>query len=460
MNTGGGSFGRPAFQAWLRGILPAALGTAVLALSIIGLGLSDRGIALASGFPFWLALAGLVALIVMVVAAWLVRRERPMVATGLSVAIVGFALPSWTAWDWVPLGVLPILLAAAPLAVPGVAQVGLGWSRHTGRPGLLAAYVLAGLSAGVLLIGYEPLADPGCVFTCARTDPIAGSILGTRAAVVTAAALLAVAATTTLWGVTGDRRTQPILRWGTGGSLVLLIVSWALRAWQWMDPVPTILWILPLVLAAVLLAGSVLVAFSIVRRDRLAAEGLIADLSKPGGRVGNQPVRAVEFAVPGEDRWVDAAGGAVTARAVEGNPIVLRDGGEPAVRLWVETGIPHSALDEISAAARVALANARLAAATRARLNDVQSSQRRIAEATEVERRRIERDLHDGAQQRLITASLHISLAARQLPTAAVDGAQTAIAQALEHLRHLAHGLGPDATPGNTSMGSERREAS
>jgi signal transduction histidine kinase len=91
------------------------------------------------------------------------------------------------------------------------------------------------------------------------------------------------------------------------------------------------------------------------------------------------------------------------------------------------------------------LRNAQLAAVADARLLDVQASRRRIVEAADAERQRIERDLHDGAQQRLVSAAFHLTLARRRLPDhdADVAHAEDNVREALRNLRGLAHGIFP-----------------
>jgi PAS domain S-box-containing protein len=79
---------------------------------------------------------------------------------------------------------------------------------------------------------------------------------------------------------------------------------------------------------------------------------------------------------------------------------------------------------------------------------ELAASRMRIVEASDAERRRLERNLHDGAQQRLVATSLAVRLAARRVnddPTvrAMLDGASEELARALEELRELARGLHP-----------------
>ncbi|HEX2411458.1 MAG TPA: PAS domain S-box protein [Solirubrobacteraceae bacterium] len=76
---------------------------------------------------------------------------------------------------------------------------------------------------------------------------------------------------------------------------------------------------------------------------------------------------------------------------------------------------------------------------------ELAASRMRIVEAGDEERRRLERNLHDGAQQRLVSLSLNLRMAARRYPDAreALDAASAELAQALEELRELARGIHP-----------------
>jgi DNA-binding NarL/FixJ family response regulator/signal transduction histidine kinase len=75
----------------------------------------------------------------------------------------------------------------------------------------------------------------------------------------------------------------------------------------------------------------------------------------------------------------------------------------------------HQLLEAVGAAAGMSLENARLQAELRARVEELRGSRARVIEAGQKERQRLERDLHDGAQQRLIALSLRLSLLERRL---------------------------------------------
>jgi signal transduction histidine kinase len=101
------------------------------------------------------------------------------------------------------------------------------------------------------------------------------------------------------------------------------------------------------------------------------------------------------------------------------------------------------------AAAALALENERLEAELKARVAELQVSRRKVIEVGMAERRALERNLHDGAQQRLVALSLQLGLARTKLRTdpdvaeRILDGARVELANALEELRELARGIHP-----------------
>ncbi len=101
-----------------------------------------------------------------------------------------------------------------------------------------------------------------------------------------------------------------------------------------------------------------------------------------------------------------------------------------------------------AAAASLALDNERLKADLRARVEELRASRVRLVEASNAARRRLERDLHDGAQQQLVAMAVELRLLRNRLgenPEAAelVDRIDAKLAAALEELRELARGIHP-----------------
>ena len=131
---------------------------------------------------------------------------------------------------------------------------------------------------------------------------------------------------------------------------------------------------------------------------------------------------------------------------------IERDGREVAAIVYdASLDDDPEMVEAVRAAATMALENERLLAESEARLAEVQASRQRIVAAGDAERRRLERDLHDGAQQRLVALSLQLRMIrsdirrdpdqAEQLAAAASDE----LAHSLQELRELARGIHPAA---------------
>ena len=202
-------------------------------------------------------------------------------------------------------------------------------------------------------------------------------------------------------------------------------------------------------------------------RSRVARAGAVSELllrlgEAPGTgtlrcrlaeALGDRSLQLV-FWLDDKSRWVDS----------EGHTVELPADGDPA-RAWTPVelegrrvgAIVHDVtlsddpelLGSVAAAAGLAMENERLQAQLRARVEELRASRARIVEAGTQERRRLERNLHDGAQQRLVALSLTLRLAQGKLrkdPEKAdelLDGAQEELTLALGELRELARGIHP-----------------
>jgi signal transduction histidine kinase len=105
-------------------------------------------------------------------------------------------------------------------------------------------------------------------------------------------------------------------------------------------------------------------------------------------------------------------------------------------------------MEAVTSATAIALENDQLQAEAQERLAELRASRERIVAAGDAERRRLERNLHDGAQQRLVAIALHLRLLQNRIgddPSAAalVTTASEELARSLEELRELARGLHP-----------------
>jgi signal transduction histidine kinase len=140
----------------------------------------------------------------------------------------------------------------------------------------------------------------------------------------------------------------------------------------------------------------------------------------------------------------------------DGRPVELPTDERAVTRLEEVAAIVHDPeldprlVEAAGAAARLALHNARLQADVRAQLAKVQESRRRIITAADEERRRIERNLHDGIQQRLVALALQLRITQKELRDdpdldagPALEESVKEIQLVVAELRELARGLHP-----------------
>ena len=168
-------------------------------------------------------------------------------------------------------------------------------------------------------------------------------------------------------------------------------------------------------------------------------------------RAVGDPSLQVAYWIPELGGYRDGAGAPVALDRPGGRTItVLEPGDPPTTVLLHDPALTHDPglLEGVGQAARLALENTRLHAELQAQLNEVIAARQRIVEAADRERRRIERDLHDGAQQTLVSLSLVAQMLEAKL--AGGNGTQSLAAttaglaqQAIDELRGLAHGVYP-----------------
>jgi signal transduction histidine kinase len=432
-------------------ITSIATGVAVLTVLVSALAVraGDDPFAYAGRrFPAWLTVVGLI-VIGFIVGGLRATRTRPGVSRGLATATIGSLLPLWAAWSWLPDWIQAGVLAATPFAIM-VALVALNWSAPVlGNPftAMRIVFALVVASGVVHLLGYNPFADPGCALTCVDVTPVLGGLLSTRSAVIASCSLTIVGAVLAAVTVLREnaRHTPRLIIGAVMVALCLQMVSAALRLATWGDSTAAGLLLLLPAGAVAIVAIAVCVVVTRTLRVRTAVDRLADRLSGPVAALSG--VQGVQFAVPGEARWVDVAGRDATDLPAQDRHVVLSDESGPVLRILVARGTDEGdVLAALTPATRLALQNAQLAAVAKARLADVQASQRRVVAASDSERRRIERDLHDGAQQRLVSVAFHLKIALAEAdPSTSVrlEAAETQVRNALGQLRRLAHGIFP-----------------
>jgi signal transduction histidine kinase len=195
-----------------------------------------------------------------------------------------------------------------------------------------------------------------------------------------------------------------------------------------------------------------------------------AELRDALARTLRDPSLTLAYWLPEFQGWADPDGRAVDVPARDGvraTTLIDRDGARLAALLHDPSLTDErELLDAVRAAAGIALENGRLHVELRARLEELRGSRERIVKAGQDERRRLERNLHDGAQQRLIALSLELGLLEERLGTdedarARLEQARSEIATSLSELRDVARGLHPAVVSGHgLAVGLESLAAS
>lgn len=261
----------------------------------------------------------------------------------------------------------------------------------------------------------------------------------------------------------GRRALAPVL-WATAPTAAWVIVDQlgirvlvSARLW---DAVHTLGY---LVLMA--LPFGFLIGLLRVRLGRGAVGNLVVELGGHAGpraglrealaRVLGDPSLQILYRVRGAGgcEFVDDAGrpGALPEGTGRSVTVLDRDG-TPIAALVHDPALESEPelLESAAAAARLAIDNERLQAEVRAQLREVRASRARIVEAGDRERRRVERNLHDGAQQRLVTLSMALGMIRDRAGTSApadlareLDDAIAELSGAIGDLRQLARGIHP-----------------
>jgi signal transduction histidine kinase len=249
------------------------------------------------------------------------------------------------------------------------------------------------------------------------------------------------------------RAIAPI--WWTGGAAFLLIAV-AGGADVLGAKSDVLDWLALLSLSAVpfgFLAG--LLRSRLAQADRLA--GLVAQVGQAAGEdtvraaladALGDPSVALAYWLPEPGRFVDLEGRAVELPAGAWTPVELHGRRIAAIRHDPSLADEPQLVRAAGAAAALALENARLAAELRARIEDLRASRARIVSAGDTERRRLERNLHDGAQARMVGLAAKLGLARRKAegdPELArlLEESRVELMASLDELRAVARGLHP-----------------
>ena len=395
-------------------------------------------------------------------ATWWLRPARIWGALAMVAGIAWFA-PDWIGWQGGPGGVRIAAVAALGVVVAAAAHLVLtSGPPRLAKPLIVAIWAATAVLAAGRLLLYDPLGDPACFDYCAANPllvaggdhAVARALDLTDAALAVFATLAALGAAVAVALRTGAARQSllPIVL-----PAVALLAAWALRAVALAadpgdDPQrgALVASFAARAVAMAALAAGLLWAVSRARRGALALRRLgwaSGSLEAALASATGDATLGVAFPLTSGDGWIDGDGAPVampargSARAVS---LITREDQPIAAVLHDAAGLDARTLqEEIGAAARLAVDNERLRAEARAQLRELRASRARIVEAGDAERRRLERDLHDGAQQRLVGVGLVLGMARERCSLPALDAANADLHRAIDDLRDLAHGIHP-----------------
>jgi signal transduction histidine kinase len=297
------------------------------------------------------------------------------------------------------------------------------------------------------------------VVVAAYVDAVIEPLAANDALTLVLSGLVALAALQVFLGTSGPARKAGGPALAAALAFAGVLALGALNGLAGWDAERTVLWTYDVVIAAIAL---------VLLRDLLRGRwteavvtGLVVDLGAPAevgtlrgklARALGDPSLVVGYRLPGTGGFVDDAGRPVdlpesnSGRAVT----TIEEGGEQVAVLVHDEALLADAtlVRSVAAAARIAVANARLQAEAQTRATELEASRRRIVEAGDAQRRRLEQELRLGAERRLENVGALLADARRTAQPdeeEAIGAIETELDQARRELREFAHGVHPAA---------------
>ena len=365
--------------------------------------------------------------------AW---ARRPESRTGPLMAATGC---TWFLWNFASVGVAVVAWVAAHLvSLHRGALMHLVLTYPSGRPG--SRPVRGAVAAGYAVAVITPLwRSPG-------------------ATILLAGLLVAVCARDAARAVGRARRARLVALWAAAGLSVVLAGTAVARLLLPPEQVSGPL-LLANELALCVLAGALLAGLLVAPWQRAAVTDLVVELGEARSgtlrgelsRALGDPSLEIGYWLPERGAFVDAEGHVLalpdpgSGRSVT----VVEHDGEPVAVLLHDPAVLEDPglLEAVTSAAQLAVSNARLQGEVQARVEELAASRRRILDARDEERRRLERRLHEGAEQRLgelaVTLRQGRRSASDERTRQQIARTEDQLARTLEELRRLAHGLHP-----------------
>jgi signal transduction histidine kinase len=459
-----------------------------LAAAPIGLAIAVGALLIAAGPGLFTTYAGrsglaaglmVAAGLALVLAGLLASQASRMGRAGDLAVLAGLVwfAPAWVGWELGPPFVRSLGMIAAGFTFPLIFYLILafpgGWPLSAGTRALAwAVYLEAALVALGLALFRDPYLDPACWANCTDNVFLVRSLPALARAVTATDRWFTVAAATALLAVGAWR-----LLAGRGRARVMLMPialpaivfaaavgahAIALSLMPLEDPAnPAFQLIFDVQSAAVILLAVGLAGDTVMTMvHRRGVARIVANLGEtpaPGSlesalaRALGDPELRVAYWLPDVRRYVDAQGRPVAEpAAAPGRLVTVLMQQDRRVAMVSHAASLPELEREFGAAVRLGLENERLQAEILFQLGEVRASRARIVQAGDAERRQLERNLHDGAQQRILALSYDIRLAHASAAADADDRTRLLLEHALAEvqaglgeLRELAHGIYP-----------------
>ncbi len=393
--------------------------------------------------------------------AW---RRRPESRFGPLMVGAGFLIATTSTPQWANAG-LPYTLGWAMDLLPAAVFLHVYLAFPTGRLDgrlerrlVLAAYGTALFQVvGVLLGGF----GPRNVFAIVHEPEAAETLLRIQLVILSALMLAGVAVLAQRRRRAGRQARRPVSLLVDAFSLALVMIAVLFITGLFNQASAVVV----IQRATFVVLGLAPIAFLIgllhARLARSAVAALVVELrGDPGpGELRDALSRALRdrslelvYWLPEFESWANQ----------DGRPVALAELGLGRSTTFIDRDGAHVAalvhdralddepelLEAVAAAASIALENGRLQVELRARLEELKGSRARIVEAGDSERRRLERNLHDGAQQRLVALSMELRRVSTRLDPDSeeeqlLSAARADLAASMKELRELAQGIHP-----------------
>ena len=432
----------------------AVVGITLIVLAATGEGIQEPG--LSAFLACWLTLPFIAAGLI----AW---RRRPESRLGVLMVTTGF-ITFTTFLNWSANDVLYTIGAAVQFLVPALLlHVFLAFPSGRLQTRLDRVVVAAGFGAVALTLLRMLFGDGGERNLVAVVDnpTVVTSLRAVQLAFVSAVLLMG---TTSL--VLRRRRDPPLrtplglLAYSFSLALAMIALLYLVQLFAWTSLIENvrlatfgIIGLAPIVF---------LVAILDARLGRASVGDLVealgvnpgpADLQEAVARALRDPSVRLAYWLPEFDSYADVDGRQIELEDSPGRSStpVKRDD-QPVAMLLHDSALDDEPrlLSSVVSAIGMTIENAQLQVELRARLEELRGSRARILQAEQSERRRLERDLHDGAQQRLIALTLELGELGDRLDGDAeirtrIDSARQEVTASIAELRDLAHGIHPAA---------------